>query len=1505
MDHRKLANRCDCPPSLYANWRSPSLQRKPWWFLAIVLAASSGQALAAASELRPDVGASALHVGESAGGPTGSMRYLVGGDTIVSDVFTFAASTDWKQRLFDFSTSSLASEDSFFCRRVAWRRTLPNGAIMQEASLRSHSLELRWAFDLKDIAGNLEINVFLPEAALGISPCEAVFQDGRVEKDQLWVEQRAPLEDLRSLTVAAPDHRILIEAGQQRGWQFQDLRRSQQHRGLYRMVLPLYGLKGAFRHEVSVRVLVDPPDAELAPLDLSGVANMGFEDEYEGDRKGGWTDQGDNDLRGFPSGVRYFRGIPFEVLDPATHEGRSAVILRGTERPYFADGAEVAVNRKAAALYFLHACAWAGSGKTALTYLLTYADGTARSIPVRVGEEICDWWGARDLNENAQVAWRGANTRSPVGVMMLRWVNPEPDKELRDITFQCGDGPVVGVIAVTTLSRPLPLHTEADVKGTLPALSIAGAGLIFIDQVFRGTRLAPEYKATDLKTVGDLAKFDLLVVAEDLPQACAQQVEARVREGGRLLVFGPPPKGLGALVPVTPSDNPVLRVPAPYWRWAQGENKAFLLRPTDPEHPIFSGLDPSQFPPTGAFYQIAAKESVEVLAHWVASDGEKFPALVEWTVGKGRVTYLNIARLYPASGGTDYMHIFLNTNRYRDPFFLRLAYHAAGRDEVARGIGEFFRAKATRESLLSPRYDLAVRFENLHAIAGYLGDTRTKGQTEELQRSVATVDDAIDSGDKALEGFVCDQALAAYQRAQAMLTELRGQFGVAEQAVRRSVDQARARGTRLASVRSGPPLLVGSTHVNHGLVYPKGPSRKWVYDWALRRMHEELGWNLFDIIVGGYASGELRPDGKHLQPDALDDIAQSAGEHKMQFILCTVQGAFHTSPELTPFSEASNLRRASVLRELAKRFDRLPAFYGFEPNNEPGMGVDAKSMFGYNPDTFDQLRRWLVTRCRTLDGLNKALGTSFSRPDEIVPPKPEEMGQAGPGDPRRALWAEWIEFRFQLMEDFHRSDYLALRTGSKKPVIDRTAGDGMNWCGVAGSGALDAARQDRRALWHDALGSHVISPFLLDYQAGMSRGERIVQSEYYWSTYGGSSDGLRYRFGGNFMHPYHENERLNFAAVGRNFWKAVSRGNDLFTLYFAIPNGTYGYDEGYWGPHAAYWGDFSFKGMTYAMKVYPQEVKRIRGELLGTQHEAQVGILEPLASIVHTLGTCVAEDIRDVQYEAENLHKDLLAAHAQTDIVGEWKLRELPVAVLRLPIEKAGGRQVKQRYARGNTQSADLLPQIMIVPYGVYLDSQTQERLIAWVRAGGVLVATGPVGLYDQLGKQSARLLQTAFPGLEVKRADGSSAKLAQPRSPAVRKRWTLTHAAVSTRYDTGEGAVLQASLGKGKVVISGFPHTDAPEVVRSLVMEQVNQHAPANVTADNRLVQLYLTRRGEVRILYVINEDHRRPEQVALGFRAPVRITDLRAAVCVGTRSSLTLDLLPGECRVLKLERP
>ena len=127
-------------------------------------------------------------------------------------------------------------------------------------------------------------------------------------------------------------------------------------------------------------------------LDISEVANMGFKDETDGDGKGGWTDQGANDMRGFAvKGEIEFLKIPFNIIDPAKNNGKSSIVLRGQNYKSFPTRVEIPVGQKAKGIYFLHSAAW--SAGLVGTYTIVYADGSKRAIELRDGHEIFNWWG--------------------------------------------------------------------------------------------------------------------------------------------------------------------------------------------------------------------------------------------------------------------------------------------------------------------------------------------------------------------------------------------------------------------------------------------------------------------------------------------------------------------------------------------------------------------------------------------------------------------------------------------------------------------------------------------------------------------------------------------------------------------------------------------------------------------------------------------------------------------------------------------------------------------------------------------------------------------------------------------------------------------------------------------------------------------------------------------------------------------------------------------------------
>ena len=197
-------------------------------------------------------------------------------------------------------------------------------------------------------------------------------------------------------------------------------------------------------------------------LDLKGIVNMDWRDDKWGDGKGGWTDQGDTDMRGVEVGIRRFFGVPFEVIDAAKNGNKAVLTMKSRKFPNGVAAATVAVGGKARSLYFLHASAWT-SGHMA-TYVVHYDDGSSVAIPIRAKEEICDWWGATH-GPKYRVAFLMPNLKTDaVGLVVFGWDNPDPDKPIKSIEFKSENDDGIVVVSAATLSdKPVSLPDPKDI----------------------------------------------------------------------------------------------------------------------------------------------------------------------------------------------------------------------------------------------------------------------------------------------------------------------------------------------------------------------------------------------------------------------------------------------------------------------------------------------------------------------------------------------------------------------------------------------------------------------------------------------------------------------------------------------------------------------------------------------------------------------------------------------------------------------------------------------------------------------------------------------------------------------------------------------------------------------------------------------------------------------------------------------------------------------------------
>lgn len=212
---------------------------------------------------------------------------------------------------------------------------------------------------------------------------------------------------------------------------------------------------GAPKSTLNLTAGYRPFDSQIVPL--RKAANMLFVDEVDGDKKGGWTDQGkENDLRQIKSGSLVAAGIRFEILDASG--GNTCLVFGGRGRDYFPKSAQVEVNGLSGKnFYLLHATAWTPPKGTLVgNVVLTFADGSKETRSISAGVEVGDWWNATDLS-NGVVVWNAANASSSVGLYASRF--PIPEKPLKSVAFEASGNAVWMVVAATVSKDQANLQT--------------------------------------------------------------------------------------------------------------------------------------------------------------------------------------------------------------------------------------------------------------------------------------------------------------------------------------------------------------------------------------------------------------------------------------------------------------------------------------------------------------------------------------------------------------------------------------------------------------------------------------------------------------------------------------------------------------------------------------------------------------------------------------------------------------------------------------------------------------------------------------------------------------------------------------------------------------------------------------------------------------------------------------------------------------------------------------
>lgn len=184
---------------------------------------------------------------------------------------------------------------------------------------------------------------------------------------------------------------------------------------------------------------------DYQPIDISKLFNRALSDEIANDAKGGWTDQGGNDMSLFPTGLQTLDSVQYAL---GTKERGALLLDSPNVKPSnFPAEVQVPVGKAFEEINLLYSSAYTPNSGEVARFVVNYEDKTTLSIPIISGRHVLDWWAdptwqqyAALNDNNVYVAWQGPNREAgKVTAYYLKWSNPNPEKKIASITISNRD----------------------------------------------------------------------------------------------------------------------------------------------------------------------------------------------------------------------------------------------------------------------------------------------------------------------------------------------------------------------------------------------------------------------------------------------------------------------------------------------------------------------------------------------------------------------------------------------------------------------------------------------------------------------------------------------------------------------------------------------------------------------------------------------------------------------------------------------------------------------------------------------------------------------------------------------------------------------------------------------------------------------------------------------------------------------------------------------------------
>jgi hypothetical protein len=606
----------------------------------------------------------------------------------------------------------------------------------------------------------------------------------------------------------------------------------------------------------------------------------------------------------------------------------------------------------------------------------------------------------------------------------------------------------------------------------------------------------------------------------------------------------------------------------------------------------------------------------------------------------------------------------------------------------------------------------------------------------------------------------------------------------------------------------------------------------------------------FRIVSGWWGVG-YSPQGE-LRPEGLDKVLEECQKHGYTCDI-TIDGAAGAVAALkdrlgeaiylhnaeggwSPGGNCHNtvniwhpevrVAAAEYLKKLASYYARKPGVISYELTNEPSLTIEErehgyqykpKGVGDYSPPGRQAWRDWLRRKYGTVAALNVRWEAAYGTFEEVLPPA--DLTPPAPKDGKTPVNTgaiyDFQTFRAEGHADWFRWCVDAMHAGDpRKPVISQFVSGPMD----RKEAAVDLRMMAEQVPWdfygtHDWPGAGPAAACLYAVSMNRKAGRPHWEDEFIWSQW--ERKGTP--------------EPVMRAALERNLWRQIAwgkRGISLFNL------------ESEWlHDSPRNWNnsmlniEADLEVPRYSTGIIPtveRKTNLFKDILYQTRIAAtDVAILRPTAATIIT-----APD-KATRNEGTFIANALLERH------------EMPI-------------MIPEEHVASDGCGATML----VVPWAINLPQDVERQLLAWVAEGGIIFATGPLGVFDEYGKPSAALLKATVGDLDWRYNAEKGVWEAAPTGPSIPPN-------VEKRTVSGSNVpLLVAKIGKGRLYL--WP--DRISVSRKadileMVLDEVIPVRSVRTDLSNIEIVPRVGASGE-RYLFVVNLDAKAPRDGEVAVR-------------------------------------